>query len=243
MKPILFQLLGTSFYSYYVFITLGIFTGFYFFYNYSKKLNLNLSYVLDLSIISIISGYVGGRIFHILFSMPAYYLAHPQEVFYFWQGGYAIYGATITPVLFIYIYSRYKKLEFLKITDALAPALSIGTMVGRIGCLLQGCCYGRLTSMPWGIPSPDGPIHPTQIYLSLHGLLMFLVLNHMFKNKKYDGQLTYWYFILYAVGRFIIEFYRADERGGAGGLSSYQIISIIMFAWFTYKIIKKHKLS
>ena len=251
MKPVLFQIFGTSFYSYYIFVTLGIFAGLYLFYKYSKRSDINATAFLDISIMSIISGYVGGRIFHVLFSVPSYYIEHPQEIFYFWSGGYAIYGATITPILFIYIYSKYKKFDFMKVTDALAPALSMGTAIGRIGCFMQGCCYGKETKMPWGIIFPEGTnggitpsnilLHPTQIYLSLHGLLMFFILRHIFNNKKYDGQITYWYFVLYALGRFIIELFRADERGGTSWLSSFQIISIILFCWFTYKIIKKHK--
>lgn len=243
MKPVLFEIFGTSFYSYYIFITLGIFVGLYFFYKYSKKQDIALPYFLDLSIISIISGYVGGRIFHVLLSMPSYYLEHPKEVFYFWQGGYAIYGATITPILFIYLYSKYKKIAFLKITDALAPSLSIGTAIGRVGCLLQGCCFGKPTTMLWGMDVNGTYVHPTQIYLSLHGLLMFFILAKLFKSKRYDGQLTYWYFLLYSVGRFIIESFRADNIAKVHSLSSFQILSLILFVWSLYEIVKRRKLA
>ncbi len=238
MRPVLFNIFGSQIYSYYAFITLGIFTGLYFFYRYSRISKIHPANIIDISIISIISGYLGGRIFHVLFSMPGYYLENPEQVLYFWKGGYAIYGAIIVPVFFIYLYVRRKNIKLTVVTDALAPAISIGTAIGRIGCLLEGCCYGKVTSATWAINGPNGQlVHPTQIYLSLHGLIMFFILAWSFKRKKYDGYITYLYFILYSSGRFIIEIFRADERGGFLGLSSFQIISIIILVWSTQRIV------
>ncbi len=239
MRPIIFDIFGEPLSSYYFFISLGILIGTYILYRNSKKAGLNTAYMLDIAIICIISGYIGGRLFHIIFSMPSYYINNPLEIFQFWKGGYAIYGAIIFPILFIYLYARYRKIPTLSVTDALAPALSAGTFIGRIGCLLQGCCYGKISSVPWAITDTFGiDRHPTQIYLSLHGLIMFLILTYIYRHKKYDGQTTYWYFLLYSSGRFIIEMFRADERGGFLGMSSFQMISIILFVWSIYKIRK-----
>lgn len=242
MRPVLFNIFGSQIYSYYVFITLGIFAGLYFFYKYSKRSGIPHNHIIDISIISIVTGYLGGRLFHVLFSMPGYYFSNPEQILFFWKGGYAIYGAIIVPIFFIYLYTRSKKIGLFTITDALAPAVSIGTAIGRIGCLLQGCCYGKETDILWAIRSLDGRlVHPTQIYLSLHGLIMFFILTWSFNKKKYEGYLTYLYFVLYSSGRFIIEMLRADERGGIYGLSSFQIISLLILVWSLQRMIVKNK--
>jgi phosphatidylglycerol---prolipoprotein diacylglyceryl transferase len=252
MRPILFHIGYTSIYSYYVFITLGIFLGLFFFYKYSKKSDLSPVSFVDISLISLITAYIGARLFHILFVMPKYYLEKPIEMFYFWNGGFVIYGAILIPPIFVYLYAKKKNLNFPKITDALAPAFSIGTALGRLACFMQGCCYGKPTDLPWGISFPEGanagmtptniPLHPTQLYLALQGLVIFLILNYIFSRKKFDGELTLWFFILYPVTRIIIEYYRSDFRGDLFEpyLSTSQFISLIAALVALGFLIKKY---
>ncbi|MFH1222890.1 MAG: prolipoprotein diacylglyceryl transferase [Pseudomonadota bacterium] len=239
MKPVLFNIGQISIYSYHLFIMLGIFLGLWFFNRYGKKAGLKYIEIVDVSLVAIVSAYAGARLFHVLFVMPEYYLNNPLEIFALWKGGFVIYGAILTPIIFVYWYAKKKQLNFLLITDLLTPSLAIGTFLGRFACLFQGCCFGAQTIMPWGMIFPQGanggftpagiPLHPTQIYLSLHGLIMFFILNWRIKGKKFDGELTLWYLILYAVGRFIIEYFRADFRGGLfEPLSTSQAISILV---------------
>lgn len=252
MRPILFHIGYSSIYSYYVFITLGIFLGLFFFNHYCKKAGLDKLAFIDISLISISTAYIGARLFHVLFVIPEYYLNDPIKVFYFWEGGFVIYGAILIPPLFVYFYAKRKKLKLSKITDALAPAFSIGTALGRAACLMQGCCYGKPTSSFLGISFPEGanagmtpintPLHPAQIYLMLQGLIIFLILNYRFSRKKFDGEITLWFFILYPVTRIIIEYYRSDFRGNLFEpyLSTSQFISLIVAVVATVILSKKY---
>lgn len=253
MKPILFHFGSFYVQSYYTFITLGILLGIYFFYRYSKRSDFPVTYMLDVSIIVVATCYIGARLFHIVFEQPQYYIQNPLEIFHIWKGGYVIYGGILFPLIFIYIYARRKGLDFLKITDLMAPATALGTALGRMACLFQGCCFGNPTHLPWAITFPEGanggltpshvPLHPTQIYLVLVNLAIFLVLNWRFKYKKFNGELTYWYLLLYAVGRSFVEIYRYDFRGDLFSpyLSTSQFISLIILIITSFLLIKNYR--
>ena len=253
MKPILFHIGSVYVPSYYTFISLGILLGIYFFYRYSKKAGFPVVNMLDVSIIVVATCYMGARLFHVIFESPGYYLQHPWDIFSFWKGGYVIYGGILFPLIFVYIYAKRKKLSFLNITDLMAPATAIGVALGRMACLLQGCCFGCPTDLPWGIVFPEGinggltpagvALHPTQIYMMAFNLTIFFILNWRFKYRKFTGELTYWYLILYAVGRSIVEIFRDDFRGDlfAPYVSTSQFISLIIFIIASYQLIKNYK--
>lgn len=239
MRPILFSINGFDIPSYYTLISLGIIIGFLFFYKKAKK-EINENNLIDIGIIISITSYLGARIFHIIFEEPKFYFENPSLIFNFSQGGYVFYGGVIFSVLAVYIYSKIKKIDFLKITDYLAIGVSLGTAIGRMGCLLQGCCFGKISS--FGIYLHGATRHPTQLYLSLNSLVIFIVLMFLFKKQKFKGQITFIYLILYSIGRAIIEFFRADFRGNLFDpyLSTSQFISIIILTislslYFYYK--------
>jgi phosphatidylglycerol:prolipoprotein diacylglycerol transferase len=252
MKPILCHIGLWPIYSYHVFITLGICLGLFFFYRYSKRSGIGQVAFVDISLISIISAYIGARLFQILFVMPGFYFGHPMEMLYFWKGGFVIYGAILIPPIFVFMYAKKKRIAFSKITDALAPSFSIGYALGRVACLMQGCCYGKPTTLPWGITFSEGtnagmtpaniPLHPTQVYMMLQGLLIFLILDFQFRRKKFDGGTTLWFFILYSITRIIIEYYRSDFRGDLFEpyLSTSQFISLVVLFIAVGILIKKH---
>jgi len=252
MRTILFHIGSTSIYSYHMFIMLGIFLGLVFFHRYSKRSGISEVAFTDISLISIISAYVGARLFQILFVMPEFYFSHPVEMLYFWKGGFVVYGAILLPPVFIYIYAKKKKLSFTKITDALMPSFAIGYALGRVACLMQGCCYGKPTDLPWGIIFPEGanagmtpsgiPLHPTQVYLVLQGLVIFFILDFWFRRKKFDDEITLWFFILYPFTRVIIEYFRDDFRGNLFEpyLSTSQAISLVVVVVSVYVLIRKY---
>lgn len=152
-----------------------------------------------------------------------YFLAHPIEIFMFWKGGLVFYGGLILGTVTAVVYLKKKGLPLWKTADLLAPSIAIGQGIGRWGCFFAGCCYGVPTDVPWAVtfsdPSSLAPLgialHPTQIYLSLNALVIFLVLIWLSKKKSFDGQIIWAYGILYAVGRFVIEYFRGDDRGYA----------------------------
>ena len=155
------------------------------------------------------------------------------------RSGGVFYGGLITATLVAFWYIRRHKLPFWTTCDMFAPGIALGHVIGRLGCLMAGCCYGRPTNVPWAITFTDPfaaanvgtplnvPLHPTQVYEAGAELiiLIFLLVTER-KGRPYPGRTFWGYMLLYAVSRFIIEFYRADERGFVMGLSTSQFISV-----------------
>jgi phosphatidylglycerol:prolipoprotein diacylglycerol transferase len=129
------------------------------------------------------------------------------------------------------------------VADILAPCLAIGQAVGRWGCFFAGCCYGAPTDAPWAITFTDPKslaplevaLHPTQVYLSINALAIFGILTWLHKRKTFNGQVFWVYGILYSIGRFIIEFYRGDDRGVVV-LSTSQYIGIFVLGLSIYML-------
>jgi phosphatidylglycerol:prolipoprotein diacylglycerol transferase len=132
------------------------------------------------------------------------------------HGGLVYYGGLIGASLACILYSAWKKLPLWRLADILAPSIALGYFFGRWGCLMNGCCYGRPTTMPWGIRFPVGHetypnfVHPTEIYDSLLNLGLYVFLAWLYRRKKFDGQVFAIYLICYAVTRSFVEFYRGD---------------------------------
>jgi phosphatidylglycerol:prolipoprotein diacylglycerol transferase len=125
-----------------------------------------------------------------------------------------------------------------KLADILAPSIALGYVFGRIGCLLNGCCYGRACDLPWAIHFPQGHetypngVHPTEIYDSLLNLGLYLGLAWLYRRKTFDGQVFAAYLMSYAVTRSIVEAFRGDYTPAHlhGGLTPAHLISIGIFA-------------
>jgi phosphatidylglycerol:prolipoprotein diacylglycerol transferase len=154
------------------------------------------------------------------------------------HGGLVYYGGLIGSILGCLLYTGLKKIPVWKISDALAPSIALGYVFGRIGCLLNGCCYGHACDLPWAIHFPVGHetypqgVHPTQIYDSLLNLVLYAALAWMYRRKKFDGQIFALYLMCYAVTRSIVEAFRGDydEAHRHGGLTPAHLVSIGIFA-------------
>jgi phosphatidylglycerol:prolipoprotein diacylglycerol transferase len=133
-----------------------------------------------------------------------------------------MYGGVLVAILGAFIYCRWKKISTLEMFDYFAPALGLGLGIARIGCFLNGCCFGTPTDLPWGISFPPGSIpysvyfdahlHPSQLYISLYGFGLFILLHFMMKRKKFVGQIVAVMFMVEAVFRFAIEYVRYYEE-------------------------------
>ena len=153
------------------------------------------------------------------------------------HGGLVYYGGLIGATIAAAGYLAWKKLPVWKIADILAPSIALGSVFGRIGCLLNGCCYGRLCDLPWAIHFPadhethGAGVHPTEIYDALLNLLLYAFLAWLFRRKKFDGQIFATYLILYAVCRSIVEYFRGDYPADHihAGLTSAQLVSVPIF--------------
>ena len=161
-----------------------------------------------------------------------------SEIFMIQHGGLVFYGGLIGAVVVGVTYIRWKKLPLWKVADAIAPSIALGYVFGRIGCLMNGCCFGRTCSLPWAIHFPADhethgiARHPTQIYDSLLSLALYLALAWLHRRKKFDGQIFALYLVCYALTRSFVEYFRGDysEAHLHGGLTPAHLVSIGIFA-------------
>jgi len=153
-------------------------------------------------------------------------------------GGLIFYGGLMGASLACILYVRFKKLPLWKIADILAPSIALGHVFGRIGCLMNGCCYGRVCDLPWAIHFPKDHethglgVHPTEIYEALLDSCLYLFLVRVFRRKKFDGQIFALYLLCYAVLRAFVEMFRGDYTTYYlnGHATPAQVLSIFIFA-------------
>lgn len=192
----------------------------------------------NLFIIIVLSSVIGSRMFHVFLEEWPYYRKHPSEILAIWQGGYTLYGAMIAAMISITVYCRINKLSFLCWGDIAAPGTGLGICLGRLGCFMAGCCWGKPTDLFWGVKfthpetfaqTENHAVHPSQLYESFLAFGIYLLLNKAFKKRAYDGQICFYGIVLYAVVRFTVEAFRGDDiRGYIGILSYSQCISLGM---------------
>jgi len=192
--------------------------------------------VLDLSLYILIGAIVGSRLLHVAANWGDYRPA-PAGIFKIWEGGLSFQGGVIGAILFGAWFLRNKKISFWTMADIVIPSVPLGQALGRIGCFLNGCCYGRPTGLPWGITFPPdsfaaqeyGPvhhIHPAQLYSAAANLLVFALLLIYSKRDRRAGETLCLYGVLSGSVRFGLEFLRGDEPPAWGPLTLYHLISL-----------------
>jgi phosphatidylglycerol:prolipoprotein diacylglycerol transferase len=240
MYPRLFEIGPITVYTYGLLLAAAYLLGLQFATVRAKARGLDPGRVLDLGIYIIISAIVGAKILLLAVDFD-YFRRQPMEIFSLARSGGVFYGGLILAVLVSLWYLRRHKLPLWSMCDVFAPAIALGHVVGRFGCFFAGCCYGRPTSLPWGITFHDPfaasyvgtplgvPLHPTQLYEAGAELLILgvLLLTEK-KGRAFEGR-TFWaYMLMYGISRFIIEIFRGDERGMIAGLSTSQFISVVL---------------
>jgi phosphatidylglycerol:prolipoprotein diacylglycerol transferase len=199
--------------------------------------------ILDIGPWLIVGTIIGARALHVVTYWREEFAGRPfWEVFAVWNGGLVFYGGLIGASLAGILYARFKHLALWKLADVLAPSIALGYVFGRIGCFLNGCCFGRECDLPWAVTYPMGnlngapthPVHPTQLYDSLLSLMLYIGLAWLYRRKKFDGQVFATYLLCYAVTRSIVESFRGDYTSihihSALHLTPAQLISIGIFA-------------
>ena len=160
---------------------------------------------------------LGGRLGYVLFYNPAYYLGHPLEALYLWQGGMSFHGGAIGVALAIWLFCRIRGIPFLAFGDIICAAIPIGLFFGRIANFINGELYGRVTEMPWAVVFPTGgmlPRHPSQLYEALcEGLILFLLLLAADRSgiRRHPGMLSGLFLAGYAVARMSGELFRQPD--------------------------------
>lgn len=239
MHPIAFHLGNLPVHWYGVMLAAGFYAGLWTAGRRCRRDGLSAEKLMDLAPWLIIGAIVGARTLYVTTYWKESFAGESwTEIFMIQHGGLVYYGGLIGAVLGGGIFIRWKKLPLWKTADALAPSIALGYVFGRIGCLLNGCCYGRVCEAPWAVHYPEGhetyphAVHPTQIYDSLLNLVLYLGLAWVYRRKKFDGQVFALYLLCYAVTRSIAETFRGDynQAHQHGGLTPAHLVSIGILA-------------
>lgn len=214
-------------YWYGVMVAMGVFVAIMLFQRQMRLAGYEERLISQTIFVAVLGGIVGGRFLHILVHNH-YYFRHPLETLRIRNGGLAGQGAVIFGFLSLVWYFRAKKIRGLPIFDQMVLFVPIGEAIGRIGCFLNGCCYGKIARLPWAVKFPflAEKVHPTQIYYSLSDLLIFVILYTFFKSKHRDGEILGWYFLLNGIQRYLIDNLRGDLLKGRFDFTATQLISV-----------------
>ena len=265
MYPVLYKIGALEIRSYGLMLALSFLIGIYFSVRRAKKRNVDPNLIMDLSVILIISAIVGSRLFYVLFHLDEF-RGHWTDTFNPFQSdgqiglaGLTVLGGIILCFISAYVYLRIKKHSFYVIADIMLPAVGFGIFLTRIGCFLNGCCFGLpceghhalCVTFPFNSPAgsmfPNEALIPAQLYSSFYGLLIFFGLLFAEKWKKFDGFLMALFLVLYGVSRFTVDIFRYYEdsmvilRFGERGLSLNQGISLIFIIFGIILLINGYK--
>jgi phosphatidylglycerol:prolipoprotein diacylglycerol transferase len=206
----------------------------------ARARHLDSTRVMDLGIYIIISALVGAKILLLVTDFQTF-KSNPAELLNLLREGGVFYGGLIVAVTVALWYIKRVGLPLWTTCDVFAPGIALGHIIGRFGCFFAGCCFGRPTTVPWAITFTDPfaaanvgtplnvPLHPTQLYeAGAEFLILIVLLTTEKRGRKFAGRTFWLYMLLYSVSRFVIEFYRGDERGSVGPLSTSQFVSVIL---------------
>lgn len=254
MFPELFSIGSFTVYSYGLMTALGIFSAVLLGEYYLKKSKIaEEGFLIGMGIACVIGGYACSKLLFWITILPEL-IENPAKMLDF-SGGYVVFGGLIGGVLTGYFYCRFKRVDFWKIFDLVAPLVALAQCIGRIGCFLAGCCYGLPTESVFGIVfhnslySPtDVKLFPIQLVSAGLNLLNFVFLTVLWKKTtRKSGTTGAAYIITYSIGRFILEYFRGDlNRGSVGMFSTSQFISVftlgIGVVMMIYRLRKREEL-
>jgi phosphatidylglycerol:prolipoprotein diacylglycerol transferase len=256
MHPVLLDLSFIKIPTYGFFILVSYLISLWYLLKIHKDFEIDRKVVEDLSFYLVFYGFIGAKILYIITFFNQFGNTFSERLlnsfsFENIRSGFVFYGGVIAGVIYFYIYTKKKKINFLNAADLFARVLPLSHAIGRLGCFSAGCCHGKPTSSIFGVRFTDPmcsveseyigvPIHPTQLYESFGNILIFIILIKISSRKRVSGFIFFSYLILYSILRFIVEFFRGDERGSFYfGFSQAQIISIILMIFSIYFIWKK----
>lgn len=235
MYPIFFKIGSLIIHTYGVFIALAFLIAVILASSKAAYFKLSREAVLDVAFWILLGVLLGARILEVVTNL-GYYKADWLRVIKIWEGGLSFFGGLTGGLLGGIIYIRKKQMSVWDVGDLFGPYIALGQAIGRIGCFAAGCCYGRIShsfcAVTFNNPQSLAPLgiglHPVQLYESLADFLVFLALIYVTRHRKFRGQVFLLYFILYAIVRFIVEFYRGDNLPIVGIFTLYQLISAVV---------------
>jgi phosphatidylglycerol:prolipoprotein diacylglycerol transferase len=235
MFPRILELGPFTLYSFGLMVILGFGTGMWLAARLARRRGLPGDAFVDAAVIILFASVAGARLLFVLLNWKEY-SQHLSEVAALWRGGMSFHGGVIAGVAAGVFYMRRHKIPVLAMADAAAPGIALGYAIGRVGCFLNGCCYGGPTDLPWGVhfpgTIPGQHLHPTQIYATLANLVLCAVLARAYLRPHRLGQIIALYVAGYSLYRFLIESLRKGYTADvlAFGFTDAQVFSVVTFA-------------
>ncbi len=216
----------------------------------ARREGLDPELIYDLALWVFIGGLLGARGFYV----AQYWgtrITSFAEIFEIWKGGIVLYGSVLGGAAAFFAYRAVRPFPLRPMLDVIAPAIALGIAIGRVGCFLNGCCWGDACDLPWAVSFPrESPpwnaelarglippdalhslrLHPTQLYSTIDGLILVLLLSAYYPLRRRDGEVMGLLMLTYPVTRFFIEQLRDDEGVFFAGMTVSQAISVALFA-------------
>jgi len=246
MHPDIFRIGPFVLHSYGVLLALSFVLGIALARHRAKNQGMDPNAVLDLSFVIVICAIVGSRFLYVVFHLDEFRghwldIINPFTSGQIGLAGLTMLGGVVLSIVGVIVFTKMRGLSLLKMMDILSPSVALGIFLTRIGCFLNGCCFGKPSHLPWalvfppnspaGATFPGTPIHPTQLYSSLYGLIIFIILLKIERYKNFDGLLFFSFLMLYSTARFLVDFLRFYEKSMLlfNTITVNQGICILMF--------------
>lgn len=240
MHPIICKIGPFSVYAYGFMLVTAFFICYMLSRRQAKKNNIDPDIIFNFLFRVFIFGVLGARIFYVI-ENTGYYFKHPLEIIMLQYGGLSWFGGLILGTITGVRYLRGKKIGVYRIFDLIAPYLALGHALGRVGCLLNGCCFGKISKYGLYFEVHKLTLIPAQIYSTVILLIIFLILRSLQNKPHPAGRIFFAYLFLYSIKRFFIEFWRADNEIILAGLTLFQFLSIAVFIFSLIKLISINK--
>ncbi|MFH1312930.1 MAG: prolipoprotein diacylglyceryl transferase [Candidatus Eisenbacteria bacterium] len=222
----------------------------------ARKRGMDPVAIMDLGIIILVSSVIGARLLYVITHFTEY--RHDLVgIFRVWEGGLTFYGGLAAGVAFGIGYLKRQGLRVLEVTDIIAPQIALGIALARVGCFLNGCCFGRESTLPWACTFPADSqagwgamagktIHPTQIYSAIANLVIFLFLRKLLGRRAAAGTVFFTFLIVYGVWRFAVDFLRYYEvnmyvMSAERGITWNQVASLVIILTGTVLLAKTRR--
>lgn len=237
MHPIALQLGPIALHWYGVLVATGFLAAIWTASIRARSIGVTAEVLMDFGIWMIVAGIVGARTFYVVGHWDEF-APNLVEIVRVDHGGLVFYGGFIFAAIAGIWFVRRRKLRFWQMADVVAPSIALGHMFGRLGCFMNGCCYGKACSLPWAVHFPVDHethgvgVHPTQIYEAIGNFVIFAGLSVFYPKRRFDGQVFWLYVFVYALLRFVDEFFRGDytEYFIGNRLAPGQMVAVIMVA-------------
>jgi len=224
MYPVLIEIGHFQLRAYGIVVALAFLAGGWVAGREARRRGMAPALVQDFVLYALVAGILGARLYYVLVSQPAWYLARPWDILAVWQGGLAVHGGILAGLAMAVWYARRNRLGLLAFVDTLTPGLALGQAIGQVACLLNGDSFGTPTTLPWGIVftdpralAPQGvALHPLQAYEFLAYLGVFGLVWAARRHLTRPGTVLALYAGAYGIARFFLEFLRADPPRMAG---------------------------